>query len=121
MDPETARHVWEERAKIRFGGLWALVRKNCKKKTNSTNPADWRLVCPEFVHKEDWDGILASWMTEKWKKRSTAGAANRKVVPGDEAGSYVRHTGGCVSFEIHRTRWVRKITYISIKWLNFLI
>ncbi|GKB43961.1 hypothetical protein Tco_0888903, partial [Tanacetum coccineum] len=39
-------------------------------KTGSTNPAHWRLVCPEFVNKEDWDRILASWMTEKWKKRS---------------------------------------------------
>ncbi|GJX52841.1 GRAS protein [Tanacetum coccineum] len=105
VDPETARLVWEERAKLRFSGLWVLVRKHCKKKTGSTNPAHWRLVCPEFVNEEDWDGILASWMTEKWKKRSAAGVANRKKVPGDEDGSYVRHTGGCVSFEIHRTRW----------------
>ncbi|GKC35029.1 transposon, En/Spm-like protein [Tanacetum coccineum] len=42
VDLETAKHVWEERAKLRFSG--------------------------------------------------------------DEDGSYVRHTGGCVSFEIHRTR-----------------
>lgn len=41
-------------------------------------------------------------MMEKWKKRSTAGSANRKLVLGNEAESYVRHTGGCVSFEIHR-------------------
>ncbi|GJV66867.1 retrovirus-related pol polyprotein from transposon TNT 1-94 [Tanacetum coccineum] len=75
VDPETARLVWEERAKLRFSDLWVLVRKHCKKKT------------------------------EKWKKRSAAGVANRKKVPGDEDGSYVRHTGGCVSFEIHRTRW----------------
>ncbi|GKB93574.1 GRAS protein [Tanacetum coccineum] len=105
VDPETARLVWEERAKLRFSGLWVLVRKHCKKKTGSTNPAHWRLVCPEFVNEEDWDGILASWMTEKWKKRVAAGVANRKKVTGDEDGSYVRHTGGCVSFEIHRTRW----------------
>ncbi|GJX96780.1 hypothetical protein Tco_0352578, partial [Tanacetum coccineum] len=103
VDPETARHIWEERAKLKFSGLWVLVRKNCKKKTGSTNPVHWRLVCPEFVNEEDWDGFLSSWMTEKWKKRSAAaGVASRKKVPGDEEGSYVRHTGGCVSFEIHR-------------------
>ncbi|GJX00984.1 GRAS protein [Tanacetum coccineum] len=105
VDSETTRLVWEERAKLRFSGLWVLVRKHCKKKTGSTNPAHWRLVCPEFVNEEDWDGILASWMTEKWKKRSAAGIANRKKVPGDEDGSYVRHTGGYVSFEIHRKCW----------------
>nr|GEW79676.1 hypothetical protein [Tanacetum cinerariifolium] len=47
------------------------------------NPAHWRLVYPEFVNKEDWDGILASWMTEKWRKRSAAaGIANRKKFQG---------------------------------------
>nr|GEZ44951.1 retrotransposon protein, putative, Ty1-copia subclass [Tanacetum cinerariifolium] len=113
VDPEKARYVWEERAKRRFRGLWGAVRRNCKKKTSSTNPAHSRLVCPDFVNKEDWDGILASWMTEKWKKRSAAaGVANRKIVPWDEEGSYVRHTGGCVSFEIHCTRWLH---WVAVK------
>nr|GEV60305.1 hypothetical protein [Tanacetum cinerariifolium] len=31
--------------------------------------------------------------------------AGHKKVPGDEEGSYVRHTEGCVSFELHCTRW----------------
>ncbi|GJZ47076.1 hypothetical protein Tco_0600908 [Tanacetum coccineum] len=54
VDPETARHVWEERAKIRF----------------------------RVVNEEDWDGILASWMTEKWKKRSATGVQTEKKFQG---------------------------------------
>ncbi|GKC82896.1 hypothetical protein Tco_1138613 [Tanacetum coccineum] len=117
VDPETARHIWEERAKLKFSGLWVLVRKNCKKKTGSTNPAHWRLVCPEFVNEEDWDGFLSSWMTEKWKKRSAAGVASRKKVPGDEEGSYVRHTGGCVSFEIHRWSLTVSVYWFPVRCL----
>ncbi|GJT35362.1 cytochrome b5-like protein isoform X1 [Tanacetum coccineum] len=43
--PETARHVWEGRAKIRFRGLWVL--EEAEKKTGSSNPAHWTLVCLE--------------------------------------------------------------------------
>ncbi|GKC77529.1 hypothetical protein Tco_1128303, partial [Tanacetum coccineum] len=50
--------------------------------------------------KEDWDGILASWMTEKWRKCSAAGVANRKKVPGDEEGLYLRHTHTSTSYTL---------------------
>ncbi|GKC09678.1 putative reverse transcriptase domain-containing protein, partial [Tanacetum coccineum] len=66
VDPETARHVWEERAKIRF----------------------------RVVNEEDWDGILASWMTEKWKKRSATGVQTEKKFQGMKKDRRVRHTRG---------------------------
>ncbi|GKB66422.1 hypothetical protein Tco_0927834 [Tanacetum coccineum] len=49
--PETAGHVWEGRAKIRFRGLWVL--EEAEKKTGSSNPAHWTLVCLEVVNEED--------------------------------------------------------------------
>nr|GEU88606.1 hypothetical protein [Tanacetum cinerariifolium] len=74
---------------------------------DNVDPEKVRYVWEERAKRRFRDGILAPWMTEKWKKRSAAaaGVANRKIVPWDEEGSYVRHTGGCVSFEIHCTRW----------------
>nr|GEV82938.1 hypothetical protein [Tanacetum cinerariifolium] len=106
VTPELAREVWQERASIRCRGTWACVRRQCKKVTGSTNPADWRAHRPGVVHQRYWEGILDSWMTEEWMRLSLSGTANRKKVPGENEGGcmYVRHTGGSVNFGIHCQR-----------------
>lgn len=111
VHPDQAREVWVEASKERCRGTWARVRNDCKEKTKSNKPSEWKECKPTFVTAEDWDGILKTWETEKWQKQSIAGAKNRKVVPGDEEGisSYVRHTGGSVSFATHLHRWEEKL------------
>nr|GEU48935.1 hypothetical protein [Tanacetum cinerariifolium] len=56
--------------------------EEAEKKTGSTNPAHWRLACPEVVNEEEWNKILTAWMTEKWKKCFATGVANRKKFQG---------------------------------------
>ncbi|GKD78807.1 hypothetical protein Tco_1341428, partial [Tanacetum coccineum] len=61
VDLKEARKVWVTRSMERCRGTWAIVRKKCESKSQSNNPANWKIFRPEFVNIEaDWDGILDS-------------------------------------------------------------
>ncbi|XP_052626008.1 uncharacterized protein LOC111908507 [Lactuca sativa] len=61
---------------------------------------------PNGMQSQRWKDLCREWNTDAWLKRSASGKSNRNTA--DSGGKIARHTGGSISYDEHRIRFIAK-------------
>ncbi|CAI9267634.1 unnamed protein product [Lactuca saligna] len=61
---------------------------------------------PNGMQSQRWKDLCREWNTDAWLKRSASAKSNRNTA--DSGGKIARHTGGSISYDEHRIRFIAK-------------
>lgn len=104
VDEYKIKEVWNAIASRRFSDALNRARKEACEKTGKKKVEDTKGNGPSWIPPEVWNKLIDDyWSGPKWEKKSEAARNNRLTVKED---SISKHSGGSISFSLHRKRMV---------------